>query len=198
MSSLTGIVVVAAVLWLLLNFAYAPSCGRFACSYVPYWVPQAQADSGGCPDSLQGAATDAGWAADRIASIADEKVTAGLLFDADGEPHTFASAKDADADKALKVGRDAGVFPSSGRPYVVDHVEMKVAAAMRDSGEKAGVLVINNSEGPCKRSEEGEVEPASCLAYLPKLLPAGATLTVWWPDPGGGAPHRQTFVGGQA
>jgi hypothetical protein len=28
LSSLTGIVVMAAVLWLLLNFVYAPSCGR--------------------------------------------------------------------------------------------------------------------------------------------------------------------------
>jgi hypothetical protein len=31
LSSLTGILVVAAVLWLILNFVYAPSCGRLAC-----------------------------------------------------------------------------------------------------------------------------------------------------------------------
>lgn len=30
LSSLTGIVVLVAVLWLLLNFVYAPSCGRFS------------------------------------------------------------------------------------------------------------------------------------------------------------------------
>jgi hypothetical protein len=46
LSSLTGIVVMAAVLWVLLNFVYAPSCGRFSCSYVPSWWPQAAADAG--------------------------------------------------------------------------------------------------------------------------------------------------------
>jgi hypothetical protein len=90
------------------------------------------------------------------------------------------------------------VFPASGRPNVVDHVEVKVAAAMRDSGETSGVLVINNSGGPCLIDEEGTVAPMSCLAYLPQLLPADATLTVWWPDPSGGQPHKQTFVGGQS
>lgn len=43
------------MLWLLLNFVYAPSCGRFACSYEPAWIPQAQADSGSCPDSIEAA-----------------------------------------------------------------------------------------------------------------------------------------------
>jgi hypothetical protein len=198
---LTGIVVAIAVLWLLMNFVYAPSCGRFGCSWVPSWIPQAQADTASaCPDGLKGAATDSGWAADRLGSIADAHVTTGLFYDVDGTKHEFISAKDADADAdlALKVGRDAGVFPASGRPVVVDHVEVKVAAAMRSSGEKAGVLLINNPGGPCKRDAEGNVEPASCLAFVPRLLPAGATLTVWWPDPGGGAPHKQTFVGGQS
>jgi hypothetical protein len=198
LSSLTGIVVLAAVLWLLLNFVYAPSCGRFACSYEPAWLPKAQADSGSCPDGIAQAAHDAEWAADRIASISDQKPTVGRFYDSDGMPHSFDSQRGADADKALKVGRDVGVFPASGRPNVVDHVEVKVAAAMRDSGEAAGVLVINNSGGPCLLDDEGDVAPMSCLAYLPRLLPAEATLTVWWPDPGGGAPLKQTFVGGQS
>lgn len=145
---------------------YAPSCGRFACGYEPAWLPQAQADSGGCPDDIVGAAADADWAANRITSIADQKLTAGLYFDADGMVHRFDSRKGADADTALKVGREVGVFPASGRPNVVDHVEVKVAAAMREAGELAGVL-----------------------------LPVGATLTVWWPDPAGGSPRTQTFVG---
>jgi hypothetical protein len=198
LSSLTGIVVLAAVLWFLLNFVYAPSCGRFACGYEPAWLPQAQADSGNCPDSITGAANDAQWAADQIASIADQKPTVGLFYDPDGMPHSFDSQKGAAADKALEVGRDAGVFPASGRPNVVDHVEVKVAAAMRHSGEMAGVLVINNSGGPCLLDNEGTVAPMSCLAYLPRLLPAEATLTVWWPAPEGGAPDKQTFVGGQS
>jgi hypothetical protein len=127
----------------------------------------------------------------------DERVTTGLFYDTDGTKHEFVSARDTASDLALKVGRDAGVFPSSGRPVVVDHVEVKVAAAMRNSGEKAGVLLINNSSGPCRRNAEGDIEPASCLAFLPRLLPTGATLTVWWPDPSGGSLHRQLFVGGQ-
>jgi hypothetical protein len=55
LSSLTGIVVMAAALWLILNFVYAPSCGRFACGYVPSWLPQAKVDSAsadGCPDGI--------------------------------------------------------------------------------------------------------------------------------------------------
>lgn len=164
----------------------------------PAWLPQAQADSGSCPDGIAGAANDTAWAADRIASIADKKPTVGLFYDSDGMLHNFDSQKGAGADKALKVGRDAGVFPASGRPYVVDHVEVKVAAAMRDSGEMAGVLVINNSSGPCLPDDEGNVAPMSCLAYLPRLLPAEATLTVWWPATGGGPPRKQTFVGGQS
>lgn len=197
LSSLTGILVLVAALWFLLNFAYAPSCGRFACGYEPAWLPQAHADTGGCPDNITGAATDAAWAADRIASIADEKPTVGLYFDSDGTGHSYDSQKGTDADMALKVGREVGVFPPSGRPNVVDHVEVKVAAAIRESGETAGVLVINNAGGPCLVDAEGTVAPMSCLAYLPKLLPAGATLTVWWPDPAGGAPRMQTFVGDQ-
>jgi hypothetical protein len=62
LSSLTGILVMAAALWLLLNFVYAPSCGRFACSLEPAWWPQAEADSGdACPDSISAAADDAKW-----------------------------------------------------------------------------------------------------------------------------------------
>jgi hypothetical protein len=198
LSSLTGIVVLATMLWLLLNFVYAPSCGRFACGYEPAWLPEAQADTGGCPDGITQAANDAVWAADRIASIADQKRTVGLFYDSDGMEHRFDSQRGAAADKALEVGRDAGLFPASGRPNIVDHVEVKVAAAMRDGGEAAGVLIINNSGGPCLIDDEGTAASMSCLAYMPRLLPTGATLTVWWPDPGSGAPHKQTFVGGQS
>jgi hypothetical protein len=53
LSSLTGILVMAAVLSLLLNFVYAPGRGRFACSYVPSWWPQAAADSASADWSSQ-------------------------------------------------------------------------------------------------------------------------------------------------
>src|SRR5881628_3817802 len=106
LSSLTGIVVLAAVLWLVLNFVYAPSCGRFSCGYEPAWIPQAQADSGSCPDGIAGAASDAAWAADRIESIAAERLTVRLFYDSDGMRHDYGSQKGADADDALKVGRE--------------------------------------------------------------------------------------------
>jgi hypothetical protein len=48
----------------------------------------------------------------------------------------------------LKIGQEASVFPKVGRPNVVDHVETKVAAAMRQAGVQHGLLVINNSDGP--------------------------------------------------
>jgi hypothetical protein len=100
LSSLTGIAVMTTVLWLLLNFVYAPSCGRFACSYVPSWWPQASADPAGaegCPDSITAAASDAAWAADRIASLrdADAKVTTGCstTWTAPNTPSTVATTK---------------------------------------------------------------------------------------------------------
>lgn len=119
-----------------------------------------------------------------------------LFYDGDGMLHHFVSGQDADADNSLTVGREAGVFPKVGAPIVVDHVEVKVAAAMRKADVRMDTLVINNPGGPC-RVREGRVEPQSCLAFLPRLLPAGAELIVWWPDPNGGAARSQTFVGGQ-
>jgi len=71
------------------------------------------------------------------------------------------------------------------------------ALSHHTSDETAGVLIINNPGGPCRIGVNGQAAPMSCLAFLPRLLGAGATLTVWWPDPGGGVPHKQTFVGGQ-
>jgi nucleic acid/nucleotide deaminase of polymorphic system toxin len=130
--SLTGVVVLAAVLWLLLNFVYAPSCGRFACGYEPAWLPSAQADSGGCPDDVGGAATDALWAADRLATIVDEPVTKGLLYDEDGMEHPFTSSpRDEHADRVNELLRELGYLPPGATTSLADHVEAKVAALMR-------------------------------------------------------------------
>lgn len=197
LSSLTGIVVMAAVLWLLLNFVYAPSCGRFSCSYEPAWIPQAQADSGGCPDAISGAMTDASWAADRLEGIAKKKETAGLFYDADGMLHEYDSSQTEDSRRAWEVGRDAGVFDPRGPSFLVDHAEVKVAAAMRDSGVTAGVLVINKTDGPCGRNRDGSIDQASCLSVVPQLLPEGAKLVVWWPGKDG-TPISTTFTGGQS
>jgi hypothetical protein len=186
LSSLTGILVMAAVLWLILNFVYAPSCGRFACSYVPSWLPQAQADSAtgdGCPDSLEGAATDAEWAADRIESLRekDAKVTTGLFYDPDGTQHNYSSGYDEDSDLAEQALRDAGVeFPPVGRHPAAAHVETKIAALMRENGITYGVVVINNDRGPCGADPTAE-RRFSCGVSVPAILPAGSTLAVWFP-----------------
>jgi hypothetical protein len=181
LSSLTGILVMAAVLWLLLNFLYAPSCGRFACSYVPSWWPQAAADSAtgdGCPDSLDGAVNDAEWAADRYESIKDATVTTGLFFDEDGTMHRIESGRDDNSERVLSTLYDIGVVQPPVRPNVVDHVEAKVAALMRENDLKTGVLVINFPRGVCGTDSP---QPYTCAAIVPAILPEGATLAVWSP-----------------
>lgn len=117
LSSLTGIVVMAAVLWLLLNFVYAPSCGRFGCGYEPYWIPNASADSGNCPDSYQAAWNDTGWVADRYERIKDRHITTGEFFDEDGEPHQFVSGDEngAEAERARMVLRTVGAATAPTR-----------------------------------------------------------------------------------
>lgn len=184
LSSLTGIVVMAAVAWLLLNFVWAPSCGRFACSYVPSWWPQAHADSTaqGCPDSIGTAATDAGGAAERYESIRDAKITTGLLFDPDGTEHTVTSGGEDVADRVDELLRASGKvdMPPVGQHPAATHVEVKAAMMMRDAEIPTGVVVINNVEGPCPGAY-------SCTKVLPVVLVPGSTLTVWWPGM-----HKQT------
>ena len=192
LSSLTGIVVMAAVLWLLLNFVYAPSCGRFACSYEPSWIPQAQADSGSCPDSIEQAADDAEWAAARAESIPrTDRKTTGLLYDSDGAEHSFTSGeKDDAANEAAATLQEVGAPASPIGTYpAASHVEVKAAAAMRSGNVKNGVLVINHPGGPCP----GEL---GCTTALPLVLSEGATLTVWWPSEQGMT--SQQFTGGPA
>ncbi|OLF11450.1 hypothetical protein BLA60_10765 [Actinophytocola xinjiangensis] len=179
LSSLTGIAVMAAVLWFLLNFVYAPSCGRFACGYEPSWWPRASADSGeACPDSLSGAATDAGWAAARLESIADKKVTTGLAYDQDGTEHSYTSGeKDDHYQRAVKVLREVGAKPSRGGTYPsASHVEVKVAALMRENAISEMVLVINHPGGVCSAGYG-----LSCSEVLSSVLPVGARLIVWAP-----------------
>lgn len=84
----------AAVLWLLLNVMYAPSCGRFACGYVPSWLPQASADSGdACPDSITAAASDAAWAADRIEELL--RLPGRVSFPAPAKPSSVSFCRSA-------------------------------------------------------------------------------------------------------
>jgi nucleic acid/nucleotide deaminase of polymorphic system toxin len=84
---------------------------------------------------------------------------------------------------ATDVGHEVGAFPPAGSPTAVDHVEIKVAAAMRRGNVTQTVLVINNSEGPCGL-DDPRARPNTCHALVPKLLAPGATLTVFWVEDG--------------
>jgi len=139
--------------------------------------------------------TDANWAADRLETIVKRKETAGLFYDSDGMLHEYDSSQNEDSRRTWAIGRDIGVFDPRGPSFLVDHVEVKVAAGMRDAGLMSGVLVINKTDGPCGRGRDGSIAPASCLSVVPQLLPEGATLVVWWPG-SDGQPVTQTFVGG--
>ncbi|WP_436528557.1 DddA-like double-stranded DNA deaminase toxin [Actinoplanes sp. HUAS TT8] len=74
-----------------------------------------------------------------------------------------------------------GTRPSNGNPavhFAADHVETKVAWAMRKRGITDAKLVINNRRGLC--------EPAfGCENAVPAVLPRGSTLTVYWRDVSG-------------
>jgi len=185
------IVVPVAVLWFLLNFVYAPSCGRFSCSYTPSWWPVASADSGSCPESIRAAMGDADWAADRFGEIQGEQITTGLFYGEDGEKHTIKSGDERgeDAERARRVLRAVGAASAPDGSYpAASHVEVKVAALMREAGVRTGVMVINREGGPCA----GAVG-LSCGEVLPLMLPSGLTLRVWFPS--GGRMEQKDFVG---
>lgn len=158
----------------------------------------AHADSDDCPTSISAADGDAQWAAERMASMPRAaSTTAALFYDADGHETRLTSEQDSDSDATLNTGRDAGVFPSKGRPNVVDHVEVKAAAAMRSGDVGSGVLVINFPGPPCGELPGGSVQPLSCSAVVPRMLPPGATLVVWWQKSGSRRPESTTFTGGR-
>jgi hypothetical protein len=158
-------VLVAALLVLSWNLL-VPSCAApFGCDASA--VATARAADDACPSNLDAAVTDAAWAAARLSAIKDKKKTVGVHYDSDGTAHEFTSGRDGDAEKAQEY-----LGMKSGRPWVVEHVEVKIAARMRDGGETHGVVVINNE--PC----EGVM---SCPAAVRAILPEGSQLTIWSP-----------------
>jgi hypothetical protein len=113
------------------------------------------------------------------ASIANgsKKYTYGEFYDRDGVGHQYESGQDGDAYNAQEVGREIGVFPARGTVITVEHIEVKVAARMRQAEVPDGVLVINNPGGPCGLDTGGQY---SCSVGVPRLLPLGTGLVVWW------------------
>ncbi|GAA4604363.1 hypothetical protein GCM10023195_14820 [Actinoallomurus liliacearum] len=60
------------------------------------------------------------------------------------------------------------------RPRTETHVEIKLAAYMRENGIRSTTLVVNHI--PC---DDG---PLSCDRLIPQILPAGSTMTVHGAD----------------
>jgi hypothetical protein len=101
-------------------------------------------------------------------------MTTTAFYDHDGAEHTYVSGEDDDAPHAGDVLRQVGAAASPIGTYpTATHVEIKAAVSMRDAGESRGVIVINNPTGPCPGN-------LGCTAALPRVLPSGATLVVWW------------------
>ena len=106
-----------------------PSCSaEFECA-----TSSTDAANGGtCPSGVEGAASSADWAADRLASIAEDPQTTGLFYDEDGNEHEFDSTHDDDEEAATRVLRELGIVGPNASLTVASHVEVKAAARMRD------------------------------------------------------------------
>jgi hypothetical protein len=163
------IVALAVFAWIFV----VPSCSTaFGCEASS---AVAQAEGEQCPSSVEEASASSEWAAARFATIAEEPQTAGLFYDEDGTEHVFDSSNDSDQELATEILRELGIVGPNATLTVASHVEVKVAAAMRDQEIERGVLVINRTTGVCS------VEPYGCMQVVPKVLLEGAQLTVWSP-----------------
>lgn len=195
-TSLAGVVVLAAVLFVLWNL-WVTSCGRLACSGEPaWWASEAAADS--CPPDVHTAASDQAWAysireelpswrpADPATRRPADKTT-GWYF-ADGLPTEAITSGEGsktepdplwtDAVKLLAEARGIAQPPNPRAPHpAASHSETKAAVWMKQSDVTYAVAVINNTGGPC-----GQERPQlySCTDAVSAILPVGSTMVVWW------------------
>ena len=156
-----------------------PGCSdKFGCEAAG--GSNALADDGDCPDSLQDAAQDSDWAADRMRTISSDHLTTGLLYDEDGNEEKIVSGRNGAYDSVLSYLQPYAGSVLRDRPpgsQVAEHVEAKAAAVLRTAEQARGVLVINNPEGPC-----GYASGIGCVAAIELILPKGSTMVVWWPQ----------------
>jgi hypothetical protein len=118
-------------------------------------------------------------------------VTTGLLFtEANGEDPTTLDSGESGEEFQLAL-QYLQTYPTSavgGQPQgqqAAGHVELKAAALMRQHGDTYGVLVINNTNGPC-----GYASKQGCDVLIELILPKGSAMVVWWP---GG--HNEIYSG---
>lgn len=170
------VVAVALGLWFVVSH-YPGGGGRFGCQAG---AAVAHAEGGDCPTSASEAAGNARWAAARLATIAGDSITTGLLYDEDGHEEKIETGESGHAfDLAVQYLQP---YPSTvvrGQPkgkQAAGHVEGKAAALLRNAGQVHGILVINNPTGPCPYASG-----AGCALIMQLILPKGSTIVVWWP-----------------
>jgi hypothetical protein len=183
---LIGRAVLVVVVMLGLCYVWSHYLGGkslFGCGASGMGVAHAASDH--CPHNMQQAVTDPTWADARLATIAHDKLTTGLFYEVDGTEHRFTSGPGDIANRTDALLRTSGAvaMPAVGQHPAATHVETIVAMTMREQNVGQGVLVINNPRGPCAGAY-------SCTQVMDVVLPAQASLTVWWP---GG--KTMTFTG---
>ncbi|WP_425684103.1 DddA-like double-stranded DNA deaminase toxin [Micromonospora sp. DT31] len=119
---------------------------------------------------------------DRVSQeLADKKVTTGQVVDDAGNKigGPVSSGRDGSHRAIQDLLQGSGVPMPRNAPHpAADHVEAKIALAMRRRGISHANVVINNGRGVCGG-------PFSCQSAVPAILPAGSRMTVWYPTPGG-------------
>lgn len=108
--------------------------------------------------------------------------THGRWIDADGTVREMVSGEDEFSSKANRYLTILGIRKT---PWTVNHVELKLAARLREQHDLTGrpqhtTLVLNNVPCPGR---------LGCASLLPRLLPAGCSLTVHGPN------YQRTFIG---
>jgi SCP1.201-like deaminase len=99
--------------------------------------------------------------------------TTGRWIGAEGrERGPVNSGRDDDSCHAAEVLQKLGIGPVRGSLLSTEHVEVKLAARLRDATHKHVSVVINNT--PCGGRY-------SCDRLLPQILKVGQALTLHWP-----------------
>lgn len=99
--------------------------------------------------------------------------TSGRWVDSSGqEQGPLHSGRDEDSRRAAELLRKLGIGPARGTLLSTEHVEVKLAARLRDGGSGHVSVVINNT--PCGGRY-------SCDRLLPQILKLGQAVTLHWP-----------------
>ncbi|MEV6201511.1 DddA-like double-stranded DNA deaminase toxin [Streptomyces sp. NPDC051771] len=108
--------------------------------------------------------------------LAGKKITTGQVVDSKGAkvgPEVASGEYGAWSEIASFLRSTDLLHPPNGKAFpAASHVEPRIAWAMRNRGIQRATVVINNTK-VCSG-------PWSCSAAVPKILPSGSSLTVWY------------------